>query len=407
MIVGGSCHDRAMTSTNSPLVTIITLLLGLFLGLAIGFLLWRKGAANGTSSIVELTEQLNAARAERDLYKSERDNAMADTKLAGELEAMKTAMEKLQKEASEADRRRIDAESDIRAQVRAMSTHNESLVAQTKAIAGALSNAATRGKFGEAQLELMLENAGLRKGIEFTAQRSMTDADSSGIPDITVKMPGGTKLFIDSKFPFDRFIEAHEEEDPDLRKALFMEHRKDLTKHVETLAKRGYQDSQDSPDFVILFVPFESLLTEALRVDPLFLQNAFKHNVTIATPTSMMALLRTIGNVYSRNAVARNAEDISKSAGAFMKDLTRLHERIIKVGSAINSLSKAYAELVPTAESTVKRAAAKILSYGVSGDKDKLALPYPDAPAEVRELRNSEIAAEDDFIDAEEVKEDE
>jgi DNA recombination protein RmuC len=394
-----------MNSTDSPLVTIITLLIGLILGLAIGFLLWRKGAANGTSSTEELTEQLNAARAERDLYKSERDNAMADTKLAGELESMKTAMEKLQKEAAEADRRRIDAESDIRAQVRAMSTHNESLVAQTKAIAGALSNAATRGKFGEAQLELMLENAGLRKGIEFTAQRSMTDADSSGIPDITVKMPGGTKLFIDSKFPFDRFIEANKEEDADLRKALFIEHRKDLTKHVESLAKRGYQDSQDSPDFVILFVPFESLLTEALRVDPLFLENAFKLNVTIATPTSMMALLRTIGNVYSRNAVARNAEDISKSAGAFMKDLTRLHERIIKVGSAINSLSKAYAELIPTAESTVKRAAAKILSYGVSGDKDKLALAYPDAPSEVRELKNNEIAAEDDFIDAEEVKE--
>jgi len=396
-----------MNSTDSPLVTIITLLIGLILGLAIGFLFWRKGAANDTSSTVELTEQLNAARAERDLYKSERNNAMADTKLAGELEAMKTAMEKLQKEAAEADRRRIDAESDIRAQVRAMSTHNESLVAQTKAIAGALSNAATRGKFGEAQLELMLEAAGLRKGIEFTAQRSTTDSDSSGIPDITVKMPGGTKLFIDSKFPFDRFIEANEAEDADLRKALFVEHRKDLTKHVESLAKRGYQDSQDSPDFVILFVPFESLLTEALRVDPLFLENAFKLNVTIATPTSMMALLRTIGNVYSRNAVARNAEDISKSAGAFMKDLTRLHERIIKVGGAINSLSKAYAELIPTAESTVKRAAAKILSYGVSGDKDKLALAYPDAPSEVRELKNSEIAAEDDFIDAEEVKEDE
>jgi DNA recombination protein RmuC len=90
-----------------------------------------------------------------------------------------------------------------------------------------------------------------------------------------------------------------------------------------------------------------------------------------------------------------------------MKDLTLLHSRIIKVGTAINSLSKAYAELIPTAESTVKRAAAKILSYGVSGDKDKLALTYPDAPAQVREIKNSDIAAEDDFIDAEEVKEDE
>jgi DNA recombination protein RmuC len=396
-----------MTSTNSPLVTIITLMIGLILGLVIGFLIWRRGSSGTAIDSTDLTEQLSAARAERDLYKSERDNAVAGSKLAGELEAMKGAMEKLQKEAGEADRRRIDAESDIRAQVRAMSTHNESLVAQTKAIAGALTNAATRGKFGEAQLELMLENAGLRKDIEFTAQRSTTDADSSGIPDITVKMPGGTKLFIDSKFPFDRFIEAHEEEDSDAREALFAEHRKDLFSHVQTLAKRGYHASQDSPDFVILFVPFESLLTEALRVDPLFLENAFKLNVTIATPTSMMALLRTIGNVYSRNAVARNAEDISKSAASFMKDLTLLHSRIIKVGTAINSLSKAYSELIPTAESTVKRAAAKILSYGVSGDKDKLALAYPDAPAQVREIKNSDIAAEDDFIDAEEVKEDE
>ena len=107
MIVGGSCHDRAMTSTDSPLVTIITLLIGLILGLAIGFLLWRKGASGGGATSTELTEQLNAARAERDLYKSERDNAMADTKLAGELEAMKAAMEKLQKEAGDADRRRI------------------------------------------------------------------------------------------------------------------------------------------------------------------------------------------------------------------------------------------------------------------------------------------------------------
>ena len=388
---------------SSAVVAILTLIIGLLIGLALGFLIaGRRTTSSGASEA-----DLASARAERDLYKSERDNAIAGSKLAAEVEAMKLAMEKLQKEAADADRRRIDAESDIRTQVRAMSTHNESLVAQTKAIAGALSNSQTRGKFGEAQLELMLEDAGLHKGIEYTAQRSTTDADSSGIPDITVRMPGGTKLFIDSKFPFDRFIEAHEVEDPAERERLFIEHKKDLASHVATLAKRGYHESQDSPDFVILFVPFESLLTEALRVDPLFLENAFKLNVTIATPTSMMALLRTIGNVYSRNSVALNAENIAKSAGLFMKDLTLLHTRIVKVGTAINSLSKAYGELIPTAESTVKRAAAKILSYGVSGDKDKLALGYPDAPADVRELKNSELGAEDDFIDAEEVKDDE
>jgi DNA recombination protein RmuC len=90
-----------------------------------------------------------------------------------------------------------------------------------------------------------------------------------------------------------------------------------------------------------------------------------------------------------------------------MRDLTLLHSRIVKVGTAINSLSKAYGELIPTAESTVKRAAAKIISYGVSGDKDKLAIAYPDAPADVRELKNSELGGEEDFIDAEEVRDEE
>ena len=400
MIVGACCHDRPMSSTA---VAILTLAIGLLIGLVLGYLIaGRRPSTDGVSAA-----DLTSARAERDLYKSERDNAMAGSKLAAELEAMKAAMEKLQKESADADRRRIEAESDIRTQVRAMSTHNESLVAQTKAIAGALSNSQTRGKFGEAQLELMLQDAGLHKDIEYTAQRSTTDADSSGIPDITVRMPGGTKLFIDSKFPFDRFIEAHEVEDPQERERLFIEHKKDLANHVIALSKRGYHESQDSPDFVILFVPFESLLTEALRVDPLFLESAFKVNVTIATPTSMMALLRTIGNVYSRNSVALNAENIAKSAGLFMKDLTLLHTKIVKVGTAINSLSKAYGDLVPTAESTVKRAAAKIISYGVTGDKDKLALAYPDAPGEVRELKNSELGGEEDFIDAEEVKDEE
>ena len=400
MIVGACCHDRPMSST---VVAILTLAIGLLIGLVLGYLIAGRRTSNDGASAADLA----SARAERDLYKSERDNAMAGSKLATELEAMKAAMEKLQKESADADRRRIEAESDIRTQVRAMSTHNESLVAQTKAIAGALSNSQTRGKFGEAQLELMLQDAGLHKDIEYTAQRSTTDADSSGIPDITVRMPGGTKLFIDSKFPFDRFIEAHEVEDATERERLFIEHKKDLANHVIALSKRGYHESQDSPDFVILFVPFESLLTEALRVDPLFLESAFKVNVTIATPTSMMALLRTIGNVYSRNSVALNAENIAKSAGLFMKDLTLLHTKIVKVGTAINSLSKAYGDLVPTAESTVKRAAAKIISYGVTGDKDKLALAYPDAPGEVRELKNSELGGEEDFIDAEEVKDEE
>ena len=391
-----------MTSTDSPLVTIITLLIGLLLGLAIGYILWRKGAGTGSSSSAELTEQLNAARAERDLYKSERDNAIADTKLAGELEAMKAAMEKLQKEAGDADRRRIEAESDIRAQVRAMSTHNESLVAQTKAIAGALSNSATRGKFGEAHLEKLLESAGLIENEHFTRQAASEKiGDSGAIPDVTINMPGGSVIYIDSKFPFQRFYEAFETEDDALRKQLLVEHSKDLLAHIQALSKRNYADRGPSPDFVILYAPIDAIFIEAVKAIPDFLETSFRLGVTIATPTSMMALLRTVGYLFSRNRVAANAEEIQTLAVKFLRDVSSLHDKIVTVGDRLKSTLKAYNDMIPTAETTVLSAAKKMKSLDVSG-KPLKALPEVSENLRILESKLA-LDAPEDFIEVEEI----
>ena len=175
---------------------------------------------------------------------------------------------------------------------------------------------------------------------------------------------------------------------------------------MEALAKRGYHKSQKSPDFVILFLPFETLLAEALRLDENLLEKAFKLNVTISTPTSMMALLRTVGNIYSRNQLAQNADDIQKVANTFLKNITLLHTKIVAMGKAVNSISKAYEDLRPTAEKTVLSPARKILNLGVSGDRDKLAIEYPEAPEDVKELKTSGAENDDDFIDVEVVEED-
>jgi DNA recombination protein RmuC len=282
---------------------------------------------------------------------------------------------------------------------------NQSIFDETRKIAGALSSSQTRGKFGEAQLELLLTGAGLRKGHEYESQRSTTDSDNSGIPDVTVRVPGGSQLFIDSKFPYERFVEAFETDDQDERDELLKLHTKDLLKHIDTLAKRGYHKSQKSPDFVVLFLPFETLLAEALRLDPALLEKAFKVNVTIATPTSMMALLRTVGNIYSRSQLAQNADDIQKVANTFLKNITLLHTKIVVLGKAVNSVSKAYEDLRPTAEKTVLSPARKILNLGVSGDRDKLAIEYPEAPEDVKELKASGAENDDDYIDVEVVEE--
>lgn len=376
----------------------MTLLIGLIAGSAIGYLLSAlksKDSSGNQALLDDYKAQLAAERAKT-------ESAIA---LNSELAAVKESVAKLSTQSNEANRIRTEAEAKLNTTILEMRRASESIFDETKKIAGALSNSQTRGKFGEAQLELLLQAAGLREGHEYTAQRSTTDSDSSGIPDITVSMPGGSLLFIDSKFPFERFLEAFGTDDQSQRDEYLQQHTKDLMKHVEALAKRGYHKSQGSPDFVVLFVPFETLLSEALRLDPMFLEKAFKLGVTIATPTSMMALLRTIGYIFTRNKLAENADEIQKVASTFLKNITLLHTKIVAVGKAISSTSKAYEDLVPTAEKTVLAPARRIHNLGVTGDKDKLAIEYPEAPGAVRDLKSAELETGDDYIDVEEVDE--
>ena len=387
---------------SNALTISAVLLAGLIVGLFIGL---RFGRATGTSSATDLAA-LNAllAKSEERLKESESKNESA-AKIATQLEDMRTSVERMRTQAQEVSEKRIQSETELKGTINEMRQASTSLFDETRKIAGALSSSQARGKFGEAQLELLLEQAGLREGHEYDAQRSTTDADSSGIPDVTVKMPGGSRLFIDSKFPFDRFLDAFATEDQDERDEFLTAHTKDLLKHVDALAKRGYHKSQGSPDFVVLFLPFETLLAEALRIDPQLLEKSFKVGVTIATPTSMMALLRTIGHIFTRNKLAESADDITKIAATFLKNLTLLHTKIVAVGKAVNSVSKAYDDLVPTAQKTVLAPAVRINKLGVAGDREKLAIEYPDSPGEVRELTNSELENVEDYIDVEIVEE--
>jgi DNA recombination protein RmuC len=394
---------------SSTVVTLITLILGLIIGLALGLWISRiKSAANGgnTSTISqELNDVKVLLKASDDRLKAAEAKSENETKIATQMEEMKTTVERMRLQAQEASEKRIASEVQLVGTIDEMRKASTTFFDETKKIAGALASSQTRGKFGEAQLELLLEQAGLREGHEYVAQRSTTDSDSSGIPDITVAMPGGSKLFIDSKFPFDRFLEAFGTEEQEQRDELLLLHTKDLLKHVDALAKRGYHKSQNSPDFVVLFLPFETLLAESLRLDPLLLEKAFKVGVTLATPTSMMALLRTVGHIFTRNKLAENADDITKVAATFLKNVTLLHTKIVAVGKAINQTSKAYEDLIPTAEKTVLAPARRINKLGVAGDKDKLAIEYPESPADVRALNNPDLDAQDDFIDVEVVEE--
>ena len=377
--------------------------MGLILGAIITFL-----ATRGRATVAEA--QLESAKGsiaalEKQIL-SMQGAQTETTRLATELEAMKKSVESLSVQAREAEIGRVTAEQKIRNDLTNMATTNKSLLEETSKIAGALSSSQTRGKFGEAQLEQLLENAGLIEGVHFTRQKSMTgDGDKIGIPDITISFPGSSVLFIDSKFPFERFLDAFDTDDLVLRESLMEQHAKDLLKHVDALAKRGYANRDDSASFVVLFAPFESILTEALRVDPQLLDKAFRKSVTIATPITMMSLLATVGYVFSRNRLAESAAEIQELAGTFLKNVASLHVKIVAVGDRLKQTVKAYNDMIPTAESTVLSPAKKIMSLGVSGDSSKLKA-FPEVSENVRGLKSKlALDAPDEFIDVEEIDE--
>ena len=399
----------------------MALIIGILLGISLGYALSRLSAAknNTAPSQAELdaaaaasaamASELATSRSLTAEYKAQLEAERAKTestiKLKAELDAMAARVAELSKVSEDADRRRISAESEIKTQIIQMASHNQDLVNQTKAIAGALASSQTRGKFGEAALEQLLIGAGLIEGEHFIRQRAAEKNESSGaIPDITIKMPGGSVLYIDSKFPFERFYEAFETEEEERRKELLALHTKDLLKHIEALSKRKYAERGASPDFVVLYAPIDSIFTEALRSDPGLLDKAFALNVTIATPTSMMALLRTVGYLFSRNRVATNAAEIQELATKFLKDVSSLHDKIVTVGDRLKSTLKAYNELIPTAETTVLSAAKKMKQLEVTGKAPK---GIPELSENVRQLHSKLAPSDDDYIEVEEIEVDE
>jgi len=175
-------------------------------------------------------------------------------------------------------------------------------------------------------------------------------------------------------------------------------HAKDLLGHVNALAKRGYQETGNSPDYVVLFAPFESIVSEALDVDPQILHKAFEKNIAIATPTTMLALLRTVAYVFSRSELAKNAASITDLAGELLKRIGKVHDKIETLGDRIKSTERAFNDLIKSAEENVLKPARKMVKLGAPSSNKLRAIE--DIDDEVREINpkdTKELTAPDLF----------
>ena len=387
--------------------SVVVLLTGLAIGLALGFFIAnlknKATLAEDGSATAAIAAELAGAKALVDNLTAQiatmNSQNTTSAALNQALDDVKTRMSSLSTQTADAETKRAAAESAIKTQIDSMQVGNQNLLEQATKLAGALSSSQTRGRFGEVQLEMLLENAGLLEGVHFTKQNSDRGNDEISRPDIQISIPGGSRIFIDSKFPFTRFLEAIDANDEETRDSLMQQHAKDLLKHVEALAKRDYQGVTFSPDFVVLFAPFESILSESLRVDPMLLEKAFAKNVTIATPTNMLALLRTVAYAFGRQDLADNAVAIQGHASELLKRVGALHSKLATLGDRIKSVERGFNDVIQTAETSLLRPARSMVNLGVSTGANKLA-PLNDVDDEVRAIKSA--ALEIDYIDAEE-----
>ncbi|WP_203713746.1 DNA recombination protein RmuC [Asanoa siamensis] len=294
---------------------------------------------------------------------------------------------------AELERERVDAYAELREQVRAMSTVSGELRTETKQLVAALRAPQVRGRWGEHQLRRIVEAAGLLEHCDFSEQVTAA-TDHQGVrPDLVVRLHGGRSVVVDAKAPFDAYLTAMEARDERTRDHHLDAHARQLRAHVDGLAAKSYWSAfAQSPEFVVLFVPADPFLDVALQRDATLLEHAFARNIVLATPATLVALLRTIAYSWRQEALARNAVSVHELARELYGRLATLGDHVGKLGSALGTAVTSYNRAVGSLEARVLVSARKLADLGVSGD-DLV------APAQVestpRQLQAPELQAQE------------
>jgi DNA recombination protein RmuC len=302
----------------------------------------------------------------------ERNSALEKASLASStidqmLKPVQEALSELKNKSEDADRRRSMAESMLKTEMELVRERNESLEVATRQIASAMGKGQTRGQYGEMQLEQLLKHAGLLEGTHFQRQDSRAGVDGVARPDVSILLAGGGEVLIDAKFPWDAFFEAMGTNDQAEKAILLDKHAKDLGKRINELSAKEYQTT--SANFVILFLPFESLLTSALDFDGLLLEKAFGKNIIPATPTTMLGLLRTISFGWSERDLNNNAEEIRNMGAEMLKRLVKLVEHIDTMRSGLSKAVDGYNSFVSSFDRQAVSQAKRLAQKGVPTTK--------------------------------------
>jgi DNA recombination protein RmuC len=397
---------------------LVTLLVGVALGAAIGFLLARGRLANMVADLTGRAQaaderassaQQRAAMVERaaqekaellDGQLAERFQALsaqaldqsartflqiaegrlgaANAKAAGELDSRKAAVEhlvqplqdtlaRMEVQLRESDASRRSSHAALAEQVTIARQSSDQLRAQTQSLVTALRRPEARGRWGEMQLRRVVELAGMSARCDFDEQVSVSTPDGVVRPDMLVRLAGGKSIVVDSKVSLAAYLEAAETTDETIREARLDAHARHLRDHVDRLAAKAYWTAvSPAPEFVVLFIPGEAFLAPALEHDPTLLEHALAHKVHIATPTTLVTMLRTAQYAWQQEALSENARVVFDIGRELYERLSGLGKHVDGLGKALTNAVTAYNRTVGSLESRVLVSARKLNELGLT-----------------------------------------
>lgn len=319
----------------------------------------------------ETRSQLAAAEAERKLLSSQNAQLEAQGRQESSvLQALAPVAEKLnhmQSQVSVLERDRVEQFGQLAQQLKDAKRADEQLLSTTQSLSSALQSNSVRGRWGEVQLRRVVEAAGMVPYVDFAEQVHSTSSHSNTRPDMVIKLPGSKEMVVDAKVPLSAYLQAHEipasagESEQARRKTLLGQHAKAVKAHVDALAAKKYWEGcTNSPELVVCFIPVESFLAAALDADPELLEYSFRKNVALASPVSLLAMLKAVAFSWRQDVLTENAKELFELSQQLYTRLGTMGEHVSKLGNSLKSSVERYNSFVGTLESRVFPTARKI-----------------------------------------------
>ena len=347
---------------------VLVLLIGIAVGAVLGFLLARNqlGTAAATAGERARAAQERAALLERQA--TERA-ALAEGQLAQRFDVqelvgpMRDTLARVEQQLRESDVARAQSHAELAQQVEFTRRGAEQLREQTRALVTALQRPEARGRWGELQLRRVVELAGMAAHVDFDEQ---VIVEGGLRPDMVVRLAGGKNVVVDSKVSLSAYLEAAATADEDTRSGRMAAHARHLKTHVDQLASKAYWAAlPETPEFVVMFVPGEAFLAPALDVDTGLLEYAIARRVHIATPTTLVSLLRTVQYAWQQEKLSENARAVFEVGRELYDRLSGMGKHLERVGKSLTNAVGSYNQAVGSLETRVLVSARKLSALGV------------------------------------------